>query len=368
MARRGTKVYTVKNPIDVVIDSGNGTTCVVTERTLPFIFPSVIQRVEDVRLGEATYQGFTIHVERRNGENGRFQERRSWAVGETANVLPGLKTRITSKDRIGSEYQLVLLLAGTVRALSALIDSDATEYKVAVNWILNAPPIYFSLVPRLYDLAGEYRVEYGDHVYRLTTQVAHVYPEGAGAGAAYMLDEHGTFVNHAFAQGRTGVIDGGYRTIDSVIFEGPEMLANSARSLTNSITGVYQLMQQWAMDDFGEDWSEEECETNLRRGYAVLRETKERVDLSDWIEDLGERLADLIESDVFQKQWNGLGDVDRVILAGGVSYMVAPYLKERYPRAIVLREEYPHTAQVPYELMNAVGHLRLLKAERQAER
>jgi hypothetical protein len=368
MGKREKKVYTLKNAVDIIIDSGNGTTCVVTERTLPFIFPSVIQRVEDVRLGEATYQGFTIHIERRNSENGRFQGRKSFAIGDTANVLPGLKTRITSKDRIGSEYQLALLLAGTVRALSELIESEATELKVNVNWILNTPPIYFSLVPRLYDLAGEYRVEYADRSYRLNTAIAHVYPEGAGAGAVYMLDEDGTFVNLEFAQGRTGVVDGGYRTIDSVIFEGPEMLANSARSLTNSITGVYQLMQQWAMDDFGEDWSEEECESNLRRGFAVLRETKERVELTDWVDDLGERLADLIESDVLQKQWNGLGDVDRVILAGGVSYMVAPYLKERFPRAVVLREEYPHTAQVPYELMNATGHLRLLKAERQTAR
>ena len=136
--------------------------------------------------------------------------------------------------------------------------------------------------------------------------------------------------------------------------------------MTNSITGVYQLMQRWAMDEFGEDWTEEECETNLRNGYAILRESKERADLSDWIDDLGARLADLIEADVFQKQWNGLGDVDRVILAGGVSYMVAHHLKERFPNVIILRDEHPHTANVAYELMNATGHIRLLRAERAA--
>jgi hypothetical protein len=76
-------------------------------------------------------------------------------------------------------------------------------------------------------------------------------------------------------------------------------------------------------------------------------------------------LADLIDTDIFQKQWNGLGDVDRVILSGGVSYMVARHLKDRYPAAIHLREDYPHTRDVPYELMNATGHIRLLRAERQ---
>jgi hypothetical protein len=361
------RVYTVNYPIDMAIDAGNGTTCVVTERTKSIIFPSVIQRVEDVRLDGRGSQGFTIHVERLNEQTGEWQDRKSWAIGETAVLLPGLKTRITSKERIGSEYQLVLILAGSVRALDAIIDSNADELKVDANWLLNTPPIYYRFATALHELAGHYRVEYNRKVYHLNAGIGHVYPEGVGAAACYMLDSNGRFVNPAFAAGHTGVVDGGYRTIDSAIFEGPTLLENSAQSLTNSITGVYRLMQQWAMEEFGEDWNEEECETNLRNSYTILRETKERVDLGDWIDDLGSRLADLIEADVFQKQWNGLGDVDRVILAGGVSYMVAPHLKDRFPNVIILREEHPHTRDVPYELMNATGHIRLLRAERVQE-
>lgn len=361
---RRKSVYTINYTVDMAIDAGNGTTCVVTERTKPIIFPSVIQSVENVRLDGSGTQGFTIHVERLNEQTNSWQDRKSWAVGETAVLLPGLKTRITSKDRIGSEYQLVLILAGTARALDAMLDSDADEIRVNVNWLLNTPPIYYRMAPALYELAGQYRIEYNRKHYFITAQVGHVYPEGAGAGACYMLDSNGQFINPAFATGHTGVVDGGYRTIDTVIFEGPTLLENSALSLTNSITGVYRLMQQWAAEEFNEDWTEEECETNLRNGHAILRDTKERVDLAEWIDDLGARLADLIEADVFQKQWNGLGDVDRVILAGGVSYMVAAHLKERYPNVVHLREDYPHVASVGYELLNATGHIRLLRADR----
>jgi hypothetical protein len=358
------KTYTLKYPFDVIVDAGNGTTCVVTERSETFIFPSVIQRVEDVRLDGRGSQGFTIHIERRNTQTGEWQDRKSFAVGDTANLLPGIKTRITSKERLGSEYQLVLILAGTVRALEQGIHSQADEFNVNVTWWLNIPPIYYRFVQKMYDLTGEYSVEYNKHIYHINAEIGHIYPEGAGAAAVYMLGETGQFVNVAFGTGHTGVVDGGYRTIDSAIFDGPELLENSAQSLTNSISGVYQLMQRWAAEDFDEDWPEEECETNLRNGYAVLRNTKERVDLADWVDDLGARLADLIESDVFQKQWNDLGDVDRVILAGGVAYMVAPHLKERYPNVVFLRDEFPHTRAVPYEMMNAIGHLRLLLAER----
>jgi hypothetical protein len=360
------KSYTVTYPLEIAIDAGNGTTCAASERLkVPLIFPSVIQQVEDVRLDDRGTQGFTVHIEPMRADNGATV-RKSWAIGDTANLLPGLKTRITSKDRIGSEYQLVLILAATARTLDSGVESTASTIKARVDWLLNVPPVYYGLADKLYDLADDYIVEYNHRTYNLACAVAHVYPEGAGAAACYMLDSTGRFVNPQFASGYTGIVDGGYRTIDSAIFEGPRLLTNSAQSLTNSITGVYQLMQRWAMEDFGEDWTEDEVETALRRGYAILRDTKERVDLTEWIDDLGGRLADLIESDVFHKQWNGLGDVDRVILAGGVSYMVAHHLKARYPNVIHLRDDYAHTADIPYELMNCAGHIRLLKAERLA--
>jgi hypothetical protein len=365
-AKGKTKVYTVKNPIDLMIDPGNGKTAVVGERMAPILFPSVIQRVEDVRLDGRGSQGFTIHIERKNGTTDEYQDRRSWAVGETAMLLPGLKTRITTKDRIGSEYQLVLILAATARALAEGIESSSQAIKVTVNWTLNTPPLYYGSASKLYDLAGEYRIEYNRKTYEIAASVAWVFPEGAGAFGTYALDDKGRFAVPTFLEGRTGIIDAGYRTIDSAIFQTAILLENTAHSLTNSISGVYQLMQQWAMSELGEDWSEDECETNIRNGYVVLRESKERIDLSEWIDDLGSRLADVIDSDILQKQWNGLGDVDRVLLAGGVAYMVAPHLKGRYPNALHLREEYPHAANVGYEVMNVVGHWRLLLAERAA--
>ncbi|MCD4685677.1 MAG: hypothetical protein K8S97_07060 [Anaerolineae bacterium] len=320
-----------------------------------------------MRLDGSGSQGFVIHVEPMRNDSGA-RIRKSWAVGDTARLLPGLQTRITSVARIGSEYQLVLILAATVRALVEMSESQAETIKAKIEWLLNTPPIYYPLASRLYDLAGKYTVEYAGRTYALDTTVTHVYPEGSGAAACYFLNDGGRIVNPQFASGRTGVVDGGWRTVDAVIFDGVTLLENTATSLTNSISGVYQLVQRWAMEDFGEHWDENEVEMHIRNGYAVLRETKERIDLAEWKDDLGLRLADLIITDVFEKQWNGLGDVDRVILAGGVSYMVARHLKDRYPAVVKVREEFAHTADLPYELMNAAGHIRLLKARRlQAE-
>ncbi|MCD4685969.1 MAG: ParM/StbA family protein [Anaerolineae bacterium] len=358
------KTYTLRYTPTFAIDAGNGTTCVINDRNpAALVFPSVIQQVEDVRLDGSGSQGFVIHVEPMRNDSAGIV-RKSWAIGDTAILLPGLQTRITSANRIGSEYQLVLILAATVRALADMVESEAETIRTDVHFLLNLPPVYFGMADRLYALSGDYTIEYEGKFYELSATVQHVYPEGAGAAACYFLNDGGRMVNPQFASGRTGIVDGGWRTVDAVIFEGMTLLENTATSLTNSISGVYQLAQRWAMEDYGEHWGENEIEKHIRAGFAVLRETKQRIDLSDMVADLGARLADLIISDVFEKQWHGLGDVDRVILAGGVAYMVEQPLKDRFPNAVMLRSEFSHTADLPYELMNATGHIRLLKAER----
>jgi hypothetical protein len=364
--QKGQKMYTVKNPVDLCIDPGNGKTAVVAERYAPTLFPSVIQQTTDQRLDGKGSQGFVLHIERQNAQTGDYQDRKSFAIGETALLLPGLKSRDTSKNRIGSEYQLILILGATVKALSEMIDSSASEIKASVNWWLNCPPVFFNLAQKMYDLSGIYKVEYDRKIYYITGTVAWTYPEGAGAFACYALDAKGRFANPDFATGRSGIVDGGYKTVDHAVFQGPTLLENTAGSLTNSITGVYRLMQSWAQTDLNETWTEDETEQAIRNGYAILRETKEKVDLSDWVADLGSRLAELVERDIFQKEWNGLGDVDRVLLAGGCAYMIGPWLKEAYPNVIHLKDEYAHTQDLQYEMMNCVGALRMLLAERAA--
>ena len=132
--------YTLRYEPVLAIDAGNGTCCCVNDRdTHTLVFPSVIQQVEDVRLDGSGSQGFVIHVQPMRTDSGA-RVRKSWAVGETATLLPGLQTRITSAARIGAEYQLVLILAATVRALAELVDSQATSIKASVAWLLNTPP------------------------------------------------------------------------------------------------------------------------------------------------------------------------------------------------------------------------------------
>lgn len=353
------KRYSAPNPILIAVDTGNGRTCLETERGARGDFPSVIQATQDIRLDGSGTQGDVIHVT--PVPPGNVGARKSWAYGETANLLSGLKIRDTSRNRIGSEYQLVLLLAATARALAGMYKTP--EVTATVHWLLNVPPVYWSLADRLYDFEGQYTIEYDKQVFHINGEVLRIFPEGAGAAACYLLDSTGRFTSAQFARGRTGVIDAGYRTIDHTIFEGPVMMENTARSLTNSVSGIYTLIQQWAAEDYGEHWGEDEIERNIQRGYCILRETKEQIDLANWIDDLGGRLADLIENDILLKAWDDLGAVDRVVLAGGISYMTAHHLIDRYPNVVMRKEDFPQARDIGYEYLNVAGHLRLVKAE-----
>jgi hypothetical protein len=351
--------HTVKPPIILAVDTGNGRTCVETPSAARFDFPSVIQPTTDQRLDGSGTQGDVIHVT--PNPPGNAGARKSWAFGETANLLGGLKIRDTSRNRIGSEYQLVLLLAATARALAGMYKT--LEVSASIHWLLNVPPVYWSLANRLSEFGGEYTIEYNKQTFKIAGEVTRVFPEGAGAAACYLLDSTGRFANTRLAQGRTGVIDAGYRTIDYTIFEGPVMLENTAHSLTNSVSGIYTLVQQWASEDYNETWGEDEIERNIQRGYCVLRDTKERIDLSAWIDDLGLRLADLVENDILLKAWDDLGAVDRVVLAGGISYMTAHHLIDRYPNVILKKEDFPAARDIGYEYLNVAGHMRLVKTE-----
>jgi hypothetical protein len=351
--------HTVKEPITLAVDTGNGRTCVETASAARFAFPSVIQSTIDQRLDGTGTQGDVIHVT--PNPPGNAGSRKSWAFGETANLLSGLKIRDTSRNRIGSEYQLVLLLAATARALAGMYKTP--EVSANVHWLLNIPPVYWSLANRLYEFNGNYIVEFDKQTFNINGEVKRVFPEGTGAAACYLLDSNGRFANPQFAKGRTGVIDAGYRTIDYTLFEGPVMLENTAHSLTNSVSGIYSLMQQWAAEDYDETWGEDEIERNIQRGYCILRDTKEQVDLSDWIDDLGLRLADLIENDILLKAWDDLGAVDRVVLAGGISYMTAHHLIDRYPNVILKKDDFPAARDIGFEYLNVAGHMRLTKAE-----
>lgn len=351
--------HTVKQPIIIAVDTGNGRTCIETERGARGDFPSVIQATQDIRLDGSGTQGDVIHVT--PNPPGNAGARKSWAFGETANLLGGLKTRDTSRNRIGSEYQLVLLLAATARALAGMYQTP--EVTANVQWLLNVPPVYWQLAEKMHEFTGDYTIEYGKQVFHIAGEVRRVFPEGAGAAACYLLDSTGRFTSAQFAKGRTGVVDAGYRTIDYTIFEGPVMLENTARSLTNSVSGIYTLMQQWAAEDYDETWGEDEIERNIQRGYCILRESKEQIDLSDWIDDLGRRLAELIENDILLKAWDDLGAVDRVVLAGGISYMTSHHLIDRYPAVVMKKNDFPQARDIGYEYLNVAGHMRLTKAE-----
>lgn len=285
-----------------------------------------------------------------------------YAIGDDASLYTRNPERDTSEDRIGSDYQLTLLLAGTVEYLNQhqYGNSDYDAIMVNVSWILNCPPIYYdSSAQYLYDFAGVYVVEYAGRIWTINANVQHVYPEGVGALGAYMLDQKGKLVNPFGKSEMSAVIDGGFGTTDWTLARGTKILTDSAWSQPGAISEMTKTMKRWARDRFNEDWNQQTCERAIRTGQHTVAKTAEVVSVQGWLDQLGSELWAQLDQDIVQEYL--LGNVTKILLSGGMSHMIEPYAIQAYPGLIIDRSQFDTIRDIPYHHMNAVGHVRLEK-------
>jgi hypothetical protein len=285
-----------------------------------------------------------------------------WVIGDDANIYTRNPERDTSEDRIGSDYQLTLLLAGTVEYFNRhqYGTSEYDAIMVNVSWLLNCPPIYFdSQATYLWDFSGVYVVEYAGKLWTLNAQVQHVFPEGAGALGAMMLDEGGKLVNPFGKTEMSAVIDGGFGTTDWTLVRGTKVLIDTAWSIPGAINDMSKVLKKWARERFREDWNQQTCERAIRTGKHTIAKTGEVVSVQGWLDQLGSELWDQIDQGIVQEYL--LGNVTKILLSGGMAHLIERHAVEAYPGLILDRSQFPTIANVPYHHMNAIGHVRLEK-------
>lgn len=283
-----------------------------------------------------------------------------YAVGDDASLYTRNPERDTSEHRIGSDYQLTLLLAGTVEYFQQhqYGNSEYDAIMVNVDWLLNSPPIYYDdQAHYLYDFAGVYVVEYAGRIWTLNAKVQHVFPEGVGAAGALMLDSKGKLINPFGKNEMSAVIDGGFGTTDWMLLRGTKPLTDSAWSQPGAISEMTKTMKRWARERFREDWNQQTCERAIRTGQHTIARTGETVSVQGWIDQLGAELWEQIDQDIIQPYL--LGNVTKILLSGGMSHMIESYAIQAYPGLIIDRSKFDTIKDIPYHHMNAIGHIRL---------
>lgn len=272
-------------------------------------------------------------------------------------------------NRYGNEMQRFLVANSLARL--GIKDGD-------VDLTLFAPPgLYTKVRKQMHDwfvaepacihLKGEKkpRVWHYRHV--------EIVPEGIGAAAAILFDEHLQPTYEDVFDGDVLVLDGGIYTLDAVRFSGgdfnPETLDHATWEQSGLSAHVLQpilrIVHQHSPDF--ELVTVDDIDIALRAKDKVLKVAGQSIDLKPSIDKFAENYAGWVANNVIDSHFAGLRGVKTAILVGGFADLVAPHLKAWYSGKIFDYKKHPATRKIHPVYWNVLGGLRLAQL-RQSQR
>jgi len=321
----------------LALDIGYGFTKGMTQRDQVLI-PSLVGPAETIRFEsdviEANGQGIALEV-----------DGRGFFVGEQAEVQSASASQTLDVTRTGSLEQKALfhavasdLVKTTTEALAVVTGLPVGDFDARNKALLRDM------------LQGEHTVKrQGKHTRRF--EVANVYtiPQAMGSLFALVLDRRGKLVDGDLASGRVGVMDVGTLTTNYVLIDRLRYVEMGSDSIT---TGTAEMLHKVAKDlkrEYGLDWSLQLGKVDQAVRDRAVEVYGDRVNIAGLVEPHLEALADTIVSKP-RTLWGAGVDLKAVLLTGGGSLELAPYV----------RKAYPHTRTVggDPQFGNVTGYLR----------
>ncbi|MEA3375124.1 MAG: ParM/StbA family protein [Chloroflexota bacterium] len=180
----------------------------------------------------------------------------------------------------------------------------------------------------------------------------YILPQAIGSLYALVLNRHGRLVDSDLARARVGIVDVGMYTTNYVLVDRLRYVEVGSDSVTIGMAEMLEKVGKDLKREYGLDWS-------LYRGRVdqAVRERSvgvygEQEDITHIVEPHLEALADTIVSKARSLSGWGAGvDLRAVVLTGGGSGELVPYI----------RRAYPHTQMVSGDpqLANTAGYLRV---------
>ncbi len=321
----------------VAIDIGYGYTKGLTDKK-QVIIASMVGPAENIRyesdIIEANGRGIALSVGARSFFIGEQAELQSASVSQTLDV-----TRTGSIEQKALFYAVASTLVPTtaevVKVMTGLPVADFDERnRTALRDMLN----------------GEHTIiRQGKHKRIFTVDNVYVVPQALGSLFAIVLDRRGKLVDSDLAEGRVGIIDVGTLTTNYVLVDRLRYVDVLSDSIT---TGMAEMLQKVARDlkrEYGLDWGLKLGKVDKAVRQRSVEIKGDPVNISNSIAPHMESLADTIISKARSLWGEGL-DLRAVVLTGGGSLELAPYV----------RRAYSHTRRVSGDpqFANVTGYLR----------
>jgi plasmid segregation protein ParM len=321
----------------LAVDIGYGYTKAMTPKSHT-VLPSMVGPAETIRFESdiiaANGHGIAVEVD------GRF-----FFVGEQAALQSASASQTLDVTRTGSTEQKALFYA-----VASDLVRTTTEQIVVVSGLPVAD----------YDERNKKELRdmlKGEHVVarqgkrRRHFEVTNVYaiPQAVGTLFALVLDRRGTLVDSDLAGGRVGIVDIGTLTTNYVLVDRLRYVEVESDSIT---TGMSEMLQKVAKDLkrlHNLDWGLQLGKVDQAVRARAVEVYGDRVNIAGVIDPHLEALADTIVSKA-RSLWGSGVDLKAVVLTGGGSLELAPYVRRAYPHT--------RTAGGDPQFANVTGYLR----------
>lgn len=152
-----------------------------------------------------------------------------------------------------------------------------------------------------------------------------VIPQPFGSLFNLMLDDAGKVASQRFVSEKIGVIDIGFRTTDYTISDRTRYSERGSASSDSGMSMAYSAIANVLQEKSGVNVEVYRLYEATQRGSLKIKGT--RYDLKPLLERACTQLATRIATEV-TRLWADDWDVDAVVLTGGGSTMLAPFLKD----------------------------------------
>jgi len=320
------------------LDIGYGYTKGMTTRGQTVI-PSLVGPAEAIRyesdVVEENGHGVAVQV----GDRMRF-------VGEYASVQSASASQTLDVTRTGSDEQKALFYA---------VASELVRTKDDRLAVVSGLPVA-DFDDRNKDalramLQGDHEVRRrGKRARRFTVGGVYVVPQAMGSLFALVLDRRGQLVDGDLARGRVGIVDVGTLTTNYILVDRLRYVETGSDSVTSGMSEMLGKVAKDLKREHGLDWA-------LQLGLvdqAVRARSVEvygaPVNIAGLVQPHLEALAETIVSRA-RSLWGIGADLRAVVVTGGGSNELVPYIRKAYPQNT-------RTAGGDPQLTNCLGFLR----------
>ncbi len=298
-------------------DKGFGWTKGLTRRGR-LLIPSLVGVAENIRFESSITQ---------NGQGIAVEVDSQWLfVGEQAELQSSSIRQTLDTARTGSQEQKALFYG----LCSELVRTRDKEIAVVTG--LPVGDFNETNKNKLHQmLQGEHHIKReGKHDRRFTVTGVYIVPQAMGSLYYLVLDRQGRLVDGDLADSQVGIIDIGTLTTNYILCDRLRYIETGSDSIKTGVSEALRKVAKELRDAHGLDWTQQlsKVDRAVRSGQVEIQGRP--VDIADLVQPHFDAIASAIISHA-QTLWGAGVELKAVVVTGGGSQKLAPYIGSAYP-------------------------------------